>query len=38
VDEWDIKEGKLIRQLSLPKGSGSVYSVKCLPNGKQIIW
>jgi len=37
VDEWDIKEGKLIRQLSLPKGSGPVYNVKCLPNSKQII-
>lgn len=37
VDEWDIREGKLIRQLSLPKGSGPVYNVKCLPNGKQII-
>ncbi|ORX81755.1 WD40 repeat-like protein [Anaeromyces robustus] len=37
IDEWDIKEGKLIRQLSLPKGSGPVYNVRCLPNGKQII-
>lgn len=37
VDEWDVREGKLVRQLNLPKGSGPVSSVACLPNGKQIV-
>ncbi|RCH92078.1 Transcription factor spt8 [Rhizopus azygosporus] len=37
VDEYDYASQKRIRSFRMPANSGPVYSVKSMPNGKQIV-
>lgn len=38
MDEYDYASQKRIRSFRMPANSGPVYSVKSMPNGKQIVW
>ncbi|KAJ3073893.1 hypothetical protein HDU98_000420, partial [Podochytrium sp. JEL0797] len=37
VDEWDFAEGKLIQNFRLPRDSGPITSVYCMPNGRHVL-
>ncbi|KAJ3089340.1 Transcription factor spt8, partial [Phlyctochytrium bullatum] len=37
VDEFDFGEGKLTRNLKLPRDSGPVYQVAAMPNSRHLI-
>ncbi|KAJ1332622.1 hypothetical protein BSLG_008251 [Batrachochytrium salamandrivorans] len=37
VDEFDVAGGGLIRSIRLPRDSGPVSLVRCLPNGRSLI-
>ncbi|KAI8852209.1 WD40-repeat-containing domain protein [Chytridium lagenaria] len=37
VDEFDFGEGRLMRNLKLPRDSGAVSQVAAMPNGRHII-
>ncbi|KAJ3027513.1 UNVERIFIED_CONTAM: Transcription factor spt8 [Siphonaria sp. JEL0065] len=37
VDEWDFAEGKIIQNFKLPRDSGAITSVLCMPNGRHVL-
>ncbi|KAJ3298946.1 Transcription factor spt8 [Rhizoclosmatium sp. JEL0117] len=36
VDEWDYAEGRIIQNFRLPRDSGPVTAVQCMPNGRHV--
>ncbi|TPX54152.1 hypothetical protein PhCBS80983_g06018 [Powellomyces hirtus] len=37
VDEYDVREGRWVRSLRLPRDSGPVSFVACLPNSRHLL-
>ncbi|KAJ3235885.1 Transcription factor spt8 [Chytriomyces hyalinus] len=37
VDEYDFGEGKLLQSIRLPRDSGAVTSVHCMPNNRHVL-